>query len=200
MNPDIDLRKLEIKAYLHFHQDGILDIIIGCIILVFGIEMVHKDFWILPVFSFELISAWMSIKKLITVPRMGTVVFRKARQTIWLFVLVFLSVFAFAVTLFIAMKRGSLSGLMILTHYPLLIIAVLFSVPLAAGALYFGINRYYAYILSLFFVLVPGQHLYSHEPSRVIFIGAAIILCGASVLLRFIHTYPLSSREVYDDI
>ena len=39
MTPDIDLKKLEKKAYLYFHQDGILDILIGFIILVFGIEM-----------------------------------------------------------------------------------------------------------------------------------------------------------------
>ncbi|MFC1694490.1 hypothetical protein ACFL1R_13425, partial [Candidatus Latescibacterota bacterium] len=62
--------------------------------------------------------------------------------------------------------------------------------------LYLGINRYYAYIISIFLVLVPGQHLYSHKPSRVMFIGAAIILCGAGVLFRFIRTYPIPSEEV----
>ena len=81
-------------------------------------------------------------------------------------------------------------------EYPLLIVAVLFSIPLGVGALYFGINRFYAYIISIFLVLVPGQHLYSHEPSRVMCVGAAIMLCGAGVLLRFIRTYPVPSEEV----
>ncbi|MCD6308191.1 MAG: hypothetical protein J7M24_04260, partial [Candidatus Latescibacteria bacterium] len=93
MTKDIDLKKLEKETYLYFHQDGILDILIGLIILVFGIEMILEHFWVLPVFSFVLISLWVPVKRLITVPRMGNVVFRKARQTIWLFVMVFLGVF-----------------------------------------------------------------------------------------------------------
>ncbi len=196
MTPDIDLKKLEKKAYLHFHQDGILDLLIGLIILVFGIEMVLEHFWVLPAFSFVIISSWMPLKKLITVPRMGNVVFRKSRQTVWLFVMAFFGMFVFAVTLFIAMKQGTMSALAIFTMYPLLIAAILFSIPLGAGALYFGIRRFYAYIVMVFQVLVPGQHLYSHEPSRVIFTGAAIILCGAGVLLRFIRTYTIPSEEV----
>ncbi len=195
MNPDIDLKKLEKKAYLYFHQDGILDLLIGFIILVFGIEMVLEHFWVLPVFSFVIISSWMPVKMLITAPRMGNVVFSKARQTIRLFVLLFLGLFAFAVKLFIAVKRDTMPGLEIFTMYPLLIVAVLFSVTLGAGALYFGINRFYAYIILIFLVLVPGQNLYSHEPSRVMFIGAAIILCGTGLLFRFIRTYPIPTEE-----
>ncbi|MBT4483844.1 MAG: hypothetical protein HOC71_09225, partial [Candidatus Latescibacteria bacterium] len=168
---------------------------IGFIILGFGIEMVLEHFWVLPVFSFVMISSWMPIKKLITAPRMGNVVFRKARQTIWLFVMVFLGTFVFAVTLFIAIKRDIMPGLDIFTMYPLLIVSVVFSIPLGAGALYFGINRYYAYIVSIFLVLVPGQLLYSDEPSRVIFIGAAIILYGTGLLFRFIRTYTVPSEE-----
>ena len=52
-----------------------------------------------------------------------------------------------------------------------------------------------AYIVLVFLILVPGQHLYNHEPSRVIFIGTAIILCGAGVLFRFIRTYTILSEE-----
>ena len=195
MNPDIDLKKLEKKAYLYFHKDGILDLLIGLIILVFGIEMVHKQFWVLPVFSFVMISSWVPVKKLITAPRMGNVNFRKARQTVWLFVLVFSGMFVFAVTLFIAVKRDTMPILEIFTMYPLLILAVLFSVPLGAAALYFGINRFYAYIVLIFLVLVPGQHLFSHEPSRVMIVGSAILLCGAGLLFRFIRTYPIPSEE-----
>ena len=194
MNPDIDLKKLEKKAYLYFHQDGLLDLLIGFIILVFGIEMVLDYYLFLPAFSFVIIPSWMPLKKLITVPRMGNVVFRNTRQNIWEFVMIFLGVFVFAVTLF-AVRRNTISELEIFTMYPLLIVAILFSFPIGAGALYFGINRFYAYIVTIFLVLVPGQHIYSHESSRVMVIGAAIILCGAGLLFRFIRTYPVPSEE-----
>ncbi|MCD6308388.1 MAG: hypothetical protein J7M24_05260, partial [Candidatus Latescibacteria bacterium] len=101
-----------------------------------------------------------------------------------------------AITLFIAAKRDAVPGFEIFTVYPLLVAMVLFSLPLGAGALYFGINRFYAYIISIFLVLIPGQYLYSHEPSRVMFVGAVILLYGAYMLYRFIRTYPIASGEV----
>ncbi|MFC1607398.1 hypothetical protein ACFL47_05450 [Candidatus Latescibacterota bacterium] len=193
---DIDLKKLEKKAYLYFHQDGLLDILIGSIILIFGIEMVFKHFWVLPVFSFVMISSWMPLKKVITAPRMGNVVLRNTRQTIWLFVMVFLGTFIFAVTLFFAVKRDTMSGLDIFTMYPLLVVAILYSILLGAGALYFGINRFYTYIISIFLVLVPGQHFYAHEPTRVIITGASIMLYGVVLLIRFLRIYNVPKEEI----
>ena len=67
-------RKLERKTYLYYHQDGLLDLIIGAMILGFGLnELTDTAIWgFLAVLS---IIAYVPLKNRITFTRLGYVKF-----------------------------------------------------------------------------------------------------------------------------
>ena len=93
---------------------------------------------------------------------------------------------------YVVFKSRNVSDIEVLKAFPLLIIAAIWITPIIFGALYFGLNRLYAYAALIFLLHVPGQYVYDHEPSRVIVSGACILLSGAVILIRFLNKYPKS--------
>ena len=83
INGEIDLSNVERKTYLSFHQDGLLDILIGIFILGLGISMsgLHflLTFIIMFVFTTSIDSFW-NVKKSVIYPRLGYVNFSPERR------------------------------------------------------------------------------------------------------------------------
>ena len=80
MSDKINLKALERKAYLIYHEDGLLDIGIGAVLAWIGlVALVEMDF---PFYLWYIIGAsiWTTAKKQITVPRIGYVEFRETRK------------------------------------------------------------------------------------------------------------------------
>ncbi|MES0325033.1 MAG: hypothetical protein ABUK18_04045, partial [Candidatus Bathyarchaeia archaeon] len=80
MSDKIDLKALERKAYLAYHEDGLLDIGIGAVLA--WIAMVALVDFNFPFYLWYIIgvSIWTTAKKQITVPRIGYVKFRETRK------------------------------------------------------------------------------------------------------------------------
>ena len=76
MNPDMSKNPLRRKAYLAYHQDGIIDILIGATMIGFAL-------WILLGYVLFTFISWLSfgfyvqLKNTITVPRFGYVRFQQ---------------------------------------------------------------------------------------------------------------------------
>ena len=80
MSDKINLKALERKAYLIYHEDGLLDIGIGAVLAWIGlVALVEMD---IPFYLWYIIGAsiWTTAKKQITVPRIGYVEFRETRK------------------------------------------------------------------------------------------------------------------------
>ena len=83
INKEPNLREIEKKAYMAYHQDGLLDIVVGVYVLGFGLGIFMDVIWdfsfgmgIIPAILIAVIlPIWIAAKRKITMPRIGFVKF-----------------------------------------------------------------------------------------------------------------------------
>ena len=78
MSQSDELKKLSRKAYLSYHQDGLIDILIGLGVLGFGLMML-TDSVVFNMMAWMPIIFYVPLKNRITVPRFGYVQFTSER-------------------------------------------------------------------------------------------------------------------------
>ena len=73
-----NLKEVEKRTYISYHQDGLIDLVIGVYILLFAVGILLNTilelstWFIIPaIFPALIIPIWISIKKRVTVPRIG---------------------------------------------------------------------------------------------------------------------------------
>jgi hypothetical protein len=71
MAEENQFKRLERKAFLSHHQDGLLDLLIGQIMLGFGLGMASDWFGGLAILGFLPIALYVPLKNRITIPRLG---------------------------------------------------------------------------------------------------------------------------------
>ena len=96
-----DFKNLAQKAYLSYHQDGIIDLIIGWVALFFGLNMITENSTFLFV-SWLAFIMYMPLKNRFTVPRFGYINFdskvsRRATIIVTFLVLGVLVLFVFGI-------------------------------------------------------------------------------------------------------
>ena len=78
-----NLKEVEKRTYITYHQDGLIDLFIGFYILLFATGILFNTilelntWFVIPaIFPALIIPIWISIKKRVTVPRIGYVKFK----------------------------------------------------------------------------------------------------------------------------
>jgi hypothetical protein len=199
MSQSEELRKLSRKAYLSYHRDGLIDILLGLGILGFGLMMLTGS----VVFN---MMAWMPIifyvplKNRITVPRFGYVQFSSEsarRVKLLVALLVGLLLFSFLVAIYVFTVAGNMPPLvdLLVGGDGMLLIGGLFTLMMLVAGVATGLARLYVYAV-LTMLIVPGGAVLGILPEmRVIFLGALILAIGIVLLLRFLRAYPLPKDE-----
>jgi hypothetical protein len=196
MAEKINLKEIERKVYMSYHQDGLIDISIAIIVLAFGIMMFMDMGWMGGVFAIVGISVYVAAKKTLIVPRIGFVKFAayrvKAMQAIAIGVL---SLFMLlGVVAFMQFESvGTPSWLLFVIENHMLAIGVSVATSFCAAGYTFRIRRMYAYALLTLTMFVTGHFLYYPFHYYLILLGTLILLFGLSMLIRFIRRYPLST-------
>ncbi len=194
MSNSIDLKEIEQKTYLSYHQDGLADLAAGFFIGGFGLDMALKS-------SVFFLVAWLPIilvlpiRRLITYPRIGFVKFASARRRkisrglLLLTIAGALSAILGGVA-FLAVS-GSLPGIKgWFDQYALLLLGALIASGLALIAFLFQISRFYAYAVIEFGAWLIS-HLFDIDPGLpVALAGALMILVGVGFLIRFLIENP----------
>ncbi|MCZ2808601.1 MAG: hypothetical protein O2V44_04510 [Candidatus Bathyarchaeota archaeon] len=199
----INLRELERKAYLSYHQDGILDIFIGFSILLFGLWILADMAYLAGAFAAIFAPIYAQVKKQITVPRLGYVKFAssrtaKTKKTMLLLVITGVLTLIPAVLLFITTESGILTPIQMLIEYGTIVIGVAGMILLAAVAYTSEIRRLYAYSALFFAIFTGGYFLSIPFFYYLMTLGVVIMLSGAYLLIRFLHEYPLPVGETSD--
>jgi hypothetical protein len=200
----INLKELERRAYLSYHQDGILDMFIGFSILLFGMWMLADMVYLAGAFVAIFTPIYAQVKKQITVPRLGYVKFAssrtaKSKRTILLLVIAGVLAFIPGVLLFITTESGVLAPIQLLIEYGMIVIGVAGMVLLAAVAYISEIRRLYAYSALFFAIFTGGYFLSIPFVYYIMMLGAMIMVAGLYLLIRFLRMYPLPVGEVPDD-
>ena len=179
---------------MSYHQDGLLDICIGVLILglfltIFLVQVLGFDMWIaqllLPILNATIITPIMLIGKIkITMPRIGYVNFGKRRRIKITVVGTVVSVCViFSCIAFLLLMR-------VLLQYGLLLIGI----GSLAGFIIFGytltLKRLYGYGLMIS-IAVAVNHILGIPIMYILFaLGTTILLIGFTLLISFIRKYP----------
>lgn len=193
---NINLKNLERKAYLSYHQDGILDFFIGFNILLFGLWILADMVYLAGAFVAISTPIYAQMKKQITIPRLGYVKFSpsrtaKSQKTILLLVIAGFLAFIPGVFLFVTTDMGIQAPIQFLIDYGMIVIGVAGMVLITAVAYLTELQRLNAYAV-LFLVLFMSGHFLSYPFAYyLIALGTAILVSGAYLLINFQRRYPL---------
>jgi len=198
-NPSID--QLKRKAYLAYHQDGIVDILLGSTILGIGL-------WILLdsiLFNFM---AWMSfilyagLKNTITIPRFGYVRFdeteTKFTRAIGVGIALMLLMLVAGLLFFIGPDQIPVSVTVFLRKYFSYLLSGLGALAIGLIGMVSGIRRLIGYAVLMIVTLGLSMQIQLSGAIPLLFSGSLILLIGSVYLFKFIHRYPLQSSEAED--
>jgi hypothetical protein len=201
MSEDIDLKQIEKKTYKFYHQDGIIDILIGCGILFAILCFLSEMLWLSGAFVIFAVLLYTSIKQKITSPRIGFVKFGQKGQHRTLFILTILigNIFLlFFLGLFL--YRNSVPQWITenLTTYPSLILGGIACILTLLTALISGIKRFYFYGAAILTSFVIGQIISIDLWVSSTIVGLLFFLTGLIKLMNFIQKYPLQAKEIFN--
>lgn len=198
------LRDIEKKTYMSYHQDGLIDIVVGLYALTFGLGIIadillESGFMtIVPgVLIAVVLPLWVVAKRKITMPRIGYVNIgtKGSNKVFALFLgLMVAGLGAFFLFTMLTFESGRPEWIeTILFQYGMIWIGLGAAVVGSLFAYTMGLKRLHVYgLLSLalfaggYFLSVPFQYL-------LLLVGGIIIASGAVLLVQFIHKYPLKT-------
>jgi len=191
------------QDYLHYHNDGLLDIFIGLALIVVGFGLLTD---IPYIFAFSIptvfLPAWREAKKKLTSPRMASLHFtdaqRLANRTKALLVglllagILFFLAFAMAAMLWTT-SRGLLPAwlLTLLREYFWLVLSAFGAGVLSLIAWLYQQSRFFAYSAFTLVTCVLISALNLPFWLVVTLTGTVMAGFGFLVFRRFIQTYPL---------
>jgi hypothetical protein len=207
MTKEPNLKEIERRAYMSYHQDGLLDIFAGLYILGFGLGIFMDVIWD---FGFGVIimpggliavafPIWIAAKRKITMPRIGFVKFGPEGGTskimaifIGLAVAGLGAFFVFTLATFQGGSRHWLDLIfqngMLIVGFGSLAVCILFGYSM-------GLKRLYAYGLLAMIVLVIGHFMGIFFAYILLALGITVITTGVALLIGFVKKYPLQGDK-----
>ena len=194
MSQEQDFKKLQQRTYQSYHQDGLIDIIIGLGFIGFGLMMAF-DSSIFAFMSWMPIIFYVPFKNRITIPRIGYVRFSTSNTKIGIAVGTFLLIILLGMFIFLVAGLGNISPQLSawLSEYYLLLLGGIAALCFAVAAMLTGITRFYIYALLILFIFSIGIWLGVHPSVFVLTTGATIEVIGVSLLVRFLRKYPIEA-------
>jgi len=194
------LREIEKKTYMLYHQDGLIDIVIGLYALTFGIgvfvdRILELNFaTIMPAMMVGIaVAIWIEAKKKITMPRIGYVnIGRKGFNKLFALFLGLMVVGLGVFFLFLlTSQNGRPEWVEMMFQYGVIWTGLGAAVIGSLFAYTMGLKRLYGYGWLTFALFVSGHFLNIPFEYLLLAVGSVIIASGAVLLVQFIRRYPL---------
>jgi len=200
MNQKINLKEIERKAYTSYHQDGVIDITIAVVILLFSVMMLG-DIYLLGsiggISGILAVSLYAGFKKLVTVPRIGYVKFpqqRAQRMVAIAVALGTLSALMGLVAVLQTMSQGTPEWLVFLIENYMLTIGTAVAALFLLAGYAFKTKRIYAYALLTLVLFVAGHFIYFPLYYYLTALGIILLACGLFLMIRFVSRYPKTTE------
>jgi hypothetical protein len=199
----ISLKEAERKAFRTTLNDGLVDIFLGCFLLMFVIGLYLSDslgdFWssavFLPFMALVYLAIWL-IRRYVVTPRIGMVKFgqaRKAKLAKFTVVMLVINVVALILGTVAALSFGSVPGQMISILFGLILL-----MGFSIAAYFLDFNRLYIYGLLVGLSPLIGEWLWTHGyathhgfPITFGTSSGIMILVGLAVFIRLLHNNPV---------
>jgi len=197
-----NLKEIERKTYISYHQDGLLDIFASLYIVGFSIGILLDFIWdysfglFIPGFLVVLVlPLWIAAKRKITLPRIGFVKFGTSGSKKVTIILTGLTIVGglFFLAFALLIKSSSWTDFifangLILVGIGGLTISFLFGYAT-------GLKRLYAYGVLALAIFVGGHFLGVFFAYLVLMLGVTVMLVGSSLLIQFVRKYPLKGED-----
>ena len=203
MTQEINLKEIEKNAYRDSQQDGLMEVMMGLILMTFG------GFFYSPIFAFYILLIVFSgkivefVRRRYTCPRIGFVKFHRenpkdALAGVLLFELAVIVIMFTLISLF-----GNVTDYSQWVNWAPLFFGMILVGPFAHAASRSGSVRYYGYailsvILGIFFSLIEFGSGCTGLMLYLVLIGVFLVLGGLVIFIRFLRKYPLPETEVRD--
>jgi len=190
---------LKRKVYLAYHQDGILDLVAGSVVLGFGTFMPTDNIAFLMAGWFVMMM-YVFLKNRITVPRFGYVRIdseKKALMKSWISVGIGVLVLLLFFLLPIFLRRNPTSPeteALLRRYHMVPLSTMLFGLPALGAAIFLGLKRFYLYALLAAGLPLLGAMLNVDTYIPIVTTGAVIVAYGAFLLINFLKKYPLNTE------
>jgi len=208
MTAKTSLKDLEKSMYRVSIQDGILDIQIGLMLLMFVLPIYLSDrlgdfwssivflpLWIIVIYGFRV------FRKKVVQPRVGRIqygTYRKKRLMRMNIIILVINLIALLLGVLSFMQFKEVSGWIVSARFSIII---LLGFSLAGYMLDFP--RLYLYSIMISAAPVVGEYLYqvhgfSHHgfPVTFGFLSAVLVITGLIILVRLLKKYPAQDKEV----
>jgi hypothetical protein len=203
MNQKINMKEIERKAYTSYHQDGVIDIAVATVVLIFSI-IILGDTSLLGglggISGILAVSIYVGLKKLVTIPRIGYVKFpqqRAQRITILTIVLGTLSAFMGVVAFLQTTSQGTTpQWILLLFDNYMLTIGISIAALFLLGGYAFKTKRIYVYALLTLTLFVPGHFIDFPLYYYLTALGITVLACGLALMTRFVHKFPKPTETV----
>jgi hypothetical protein len=199
MSYELDMKEIERKAYLSYSEDGLVDIAIGMVILLWGVFLIVEPSGLIGLLGLLAFAIWYLGKRFITIPRIGMIKpsqkMERRFKNLGIF-LVILGAIAFG-----GILTGRIIGYPFSSGYSLGILGLVLAGGISVLAYLLNAARLYVYAVLLFVAFAGGEILSANITTfeafalSVILGGAIILFSGLVVLLRFLRKYPLPTME-----
>ena len=207
MNTKTSLREVERRTYLSYHQDGLLDIFVGIYVLLFGLGILlmtvteFSTWFVIPaIFPAVMMPIWISVKKRVTMPRIGYVKFgyRGANKGMAIFLGLAVAGLGVFMLFGLGASRGqgwALTLRNLIIPNGMIIIGILAAAISSLFAYTMGLRRLYAYGLLTLALLFAAHFAIIPFAYSLLTIGVLMIINGSILLMQFIRKHPLSQGD-----
>ena len=196
MSQDIQFKALARKAYLSYHQDGLIDVLIGWAMLAFGINLAtDESIWTL--IGWLPFLFYIPLKNRITIPRLGYVQFSQERRRTAMgvvsLVLLMLAMAGILAVLFFDVPLPP--AILRLTENPALLYGLLVGFGFLLAGMASEIRRLFAYAALSVLIMGGGQLFGFHEAVPFLLVSGTILTTGLVMAIRFVRKYPIATGE-----
>ena len=184
----INLNRIEQRAWRSYHQDGLMDIAFGAMLLVvFAGSAADQFHWVGIPLLLVVGPALALAKRLVTAPRLGSVKFGEARKARKRRVVLVIALLV-AATMLVPVVLGGDDWLR--AHFAFMSVALGVWVFAAFAAIAFWLQLTRMYVVGMLFggAFTLAELLDSPLPFLVA--GAAVAISGTVQLVRFLRRYP----------
>jgi len=203
MSQEVDLTKVERKAYLAYHQDGIYDLLVGLCFLSAALGVVSEVIAagaIAPVLAILVAPA---LKKAVTLPRLGYVKFSPQREQKermnMTYLVALLSVTALLGMVVFSAYSGDAAWQLWIRNLGIIPFGFVLAVVAFALGLLYDIRRCYLYAVVIIATFIVGHVLELRLWFQFAVPGLVILVVGLVLFIRLITRYPkVPAGEIHE--
>jgi hypothetical protein len=194
MSENIDLKAIEKKIYLTYHEDGLMDLFMGITFLLVGIGKYFGETSFITILPVIILLIARKMKRIVTFPRIGYVDFGSratGKRRMYLLLMMCVPIILGVIIYFVSNRISvSTSAPNFMDEYGSLIYPSLMGIMLVIISFILEAKRMISYALLFVLAFVIAFFTDVNKAYSFMAIGLIVTVSGAFVLNRFVKKYP----------